>query len=295
MEQDGYVYAVLGRLTGWANVRPTEYRAYGKITILDRGQIITSIDELKKSLKFNKKTIVNVLTFLETSGVISQKTSRRGRIITINVYNKYQNNNGSKEDDANWPEGSSEPTEVDSDCQFDTSKGSTEGVVIEELKTLRIINEEEYNNPTIHNKLMFSEQDPISKQKSKKKDPIPKKRGGTKPEPTAQATPSSLFEIWNANCGDLPKACGMSRKRLAAEKQRLEDNQDLEYWTKVVQELAASTFCQGKNELGWKAGIDFLLKPDTHFKVLEGMYKNKGLQSHETPLKISAWKPEDAW
>ena len=31
----------------------------------------------------------------------------------------------------------------------------------------------------------------------------------------------------------------------------------------------------GKNERGWKANFDFLMRPDTQYKVLEGQYDNK--------------------
>lgn len=47
------------------------------------------------------------------------------------------------------------------------------------------------------------------------------------------------------------------------------------YWVEVIQKLAASDFCNGKNDNSWVATFDFLLKPETQDKALEGKYDNR--------------------
>lgn len=83
--------------------------------------------------------------------------------------------------------------------------------------------------------------------------------------------PCPFFEIWNANCGSLPR-CSETASRLPKAKKRLDDNPDPEYWAEIVRRAAASQFCQGNNDRGWRMDIDFLLKPDTHIKIMEGKY-----------------------
>ena len=46
-------------------------------------------------------------------------------------------------------------------------------------------------------------------------------------------------------------------------------------WIEVVKKLSNSSFCNGKNDSGWKANFDFLVKPGTNVKVLEGNYDNR--------------------
>jgi hypothetical protein len=84
-----------------------------------------------------------------------------------------------------------------------------------------------------------------------------------------------LFDAWNFHCDPLSKAKAMSPKRLAAANARIKENSDKNYWIEVVKRLANSQFCCGSNDRGWKADIDFLLKPDTHIKVMEGKYDDK--------------------
>jgi hypothetical protein len=39
-----------------------------------------------------------------------------------------------------------------------------------------------------------------------------------------------------------------------------------------VKRIASSAFCTGTNDRGWRATPDWLLRPDTAAKVLEGKY-----------------------
>ncbi|MES2355590.1 MAG: hypothetical protein V4568_14570 [Pseudomonadota bacterium] len=85
----------------------------------------------------------------------------------------------------------------------------------------------------------------------------------------------SFVEIWNDNCGTLPKITKATDKRAKAIKARLSETPSLDYWRDIVVRIAASKFCQGENDRGWKATFDFLVKPDTHIKTLEGQYDER--------------------
>lgn len=46
----------------------------------------------------------------------------------------------------------------------------------------------------------------------------------------------------------------------------------LDAWRCALAKLDASAFCRGQNERGWKAGIDFLLKPEKFQNLIDGKY-----------------------
>lgn len=215
---DGAGKTILLHLIVMANVKDTEVFRQGKVTVVKRGELITSNHELVTLTGLSKKTISNRLERLENLGTIATQRGNRGTKITLCNYNLYQ-------DKQTTPGGAEGPAEC-------PAEGPAEGPRIEEVKE------------------------------------VPKK---LKKERKASDT-HPLFEIWNANCGPMHKALAWSKSRDASANQRLKEHPDLEYWTKIVQTMAKSEFCSGKNDRGWKPDIDFLLRPDTHVKVLEGKY-----------------------
>lgn len=99
----------------------------------------------------------------------------------------------------------------------------------------------------------------------------------------APSPPLFFLKVWNENRGSLAEAKALSSKRKQSCNSRFKENNSEEYWIDVVKKLAASKFCCGENDRGWKADFDFFIKPDTHTKVMEGKYqsssfKNKNLR-----------------
>lgn len=90
-----------------------------------------------------------------------------------------------------------------------------------------------------------------------------------KPEPD----PEPLRELWNATAHpSLPRCLRMTEKRKPKAKARLAER-PLPEWVPVIERINASAFCRGeRGDRGWKADFDWLLKPDTATKVLEGKY-----------------------
>lgn len=78
-----------------------------------------------------------------------------------------------------------------------------------------------------------------------------------------------LAEIWNQHRGTLPEVRSMSSHRMRKVLARVGEESSREVWATVVQRIAASPFHTGKNDRGWIANFDWLLKPDTREKVLE--------------------------
>ena len=85
-----------------------------------------------------------------------------------------------------------------------------------------------------------------------------------------------LADVWNENRGSLP-ACRtpLSSRRASSVKLRCKEEPDPQVWAEVVRRLAASDFCNGKNDRRWVADFSFLIKPNTREVTLEGRYDNR--------------------
>lgn len=113
---------------------------------------------------------------------------------------------------------------------------------------------------------------------------------------SGRALPSAekLRDIWNHLCGTLPKCLEIGEERRRRAHQRLNDR-SLEEWARVVDRIAASGFCNGENDRGWVATFDWLLRPDTAAKVLEGKYDNRGKRPPTRTMQaITNWQDECA-
>ena len=89
-------------------------------------------------------------------------------------------------------------------------------------------------------------------------------------EPTPKKS-HRIFEHWNSIEG-LPKIKAISterRKHLAA---RIKDDFFFEHWEEAMGMIQKIPFLIGENDRGWKADIDWFLKPGTVAKILEGKY-----------------------
>lgn len=85
-----------------------------------------------------------------------------------------------------------------------------------------------------------------------------------------------IKELYNSICKSLSKIRSVSstRKRhLKARWKQLDFNIDT--FQEAFEKVEASDFCTGKNDRGWKADFDWLIKNDNNIiKVLEGKYDN---------------------
>lgn len=118
---------------------------------------------------------------------------------------------------------------------------------------------------------------------------------------TYEVTPSAGDEVfvskWNewSKSSGLVSCHGLSKKRSEAIRARLKEKPDLVYWDSVMRIMANSKFLTGKippsggREKPFRADIDFLLRPDTHLRVIEGKY---GSTSAPTPPPASEIPPQ---
>ena len=82
------------------------------------------------------------------------------------------------------------------------------------------------------------------------------------------------MEQYNNICKSLPKCTRLTDKRRKAII-KIMNNFSEEEILQVFTNLEQSDFCKGKNDRGWKANIDFILREDKFVATLEGRYNSK--------------------
>ncbi len=92
-------------------------------------------------------------------------------------------------------------------------------------------------------------------------------------QPAAPLPPEATF--WNNNCGQLSKAVAFSNSRFSKLRLRRKDKFWSANFETAVVKVAASDFCNGKTDRGWRATFDWMLQPDVVAKVIEGKYDNR--------------------
>ena len=83
-----------------------------------------------------------------------------------------------------------------------------------------------------------------------------------------------FVEQYNNICKSLPKCTRLTDKRRKAII-KIMNNFSEEEILQVFTNLEQSDFCKGKNDRGWKANIDFILREDKFVATLEGRYNSK--------------------
>lgn len=85
-----------------------------------------------------------------------------------------------------------------------------------------------------------------------------------------------LAKLWNELAHESlarVRHCSPARKNTASK--RWKENPSEEFWRDVIFKINQSDFCLGKTAGGWVANFDFLIKPNSASKALEGNYDNR--------------------
>lgn len=93
---------------------------------------------------------------------------------------------------------------------------------------------------------------------------------GTVSGPTPVCPSRTLFDLWNAHCGNLAKVTKLTESRKRKIRARLTEEPDPAYWERAIVALSASSFV---NEGGW-CTFDWLVKNDTNH-TKSGNYPNR--------------------
>lgn len=93
-----------------------------------------------------------------------------------------------------------------------------------------------------------------------------------------------FLEAWKKS--EFPQIRKLTNKRRAALIQRIQDY-GIDDCVKAVKIANETPFLTGKNDRGWKADIEFFLRPDSIAKILEGKYGTPQQQKAQTPITIT--------
>lgn len=111
--------------------------------------------------------------------------------------------------------------------------------------------------------------------------PIPEEKRAPSADPPSLE--SELIQTWNG-IGGIVHVHKMTDRRKRSLKARLTDEDFAVNWRPALVRIAKSSFCRGMNERGWRADLDWFLRPDTITKILEGKYDERNGSGHR-PVK----------
>jgi hypothetical protein len=90
-----------------------------------------------------------------------------------------------------------------------------------------------------------------------------------------RARAEAVVELWRNHCPSLPGVHELTDRRVTAIGSALGRVPALSEWEAYFARLERSAFCRGENERGWKADLDWALKPDSWVKAFEGRYDDR--------------------
>ncbi len=99
-----------------------------------------------------------------------------------------------------------------------------------------------------------------------------------------------LVEKWNATPG-IRHCQKMTANRQRAFKARVKEAGWVDQVDAALERVAASPFLTGENDRGWKADIDWFLRPDSMTKIMEGKYDGRPNGKPAASFRVPATKP----
>lgn len=100
----------------------------------------------------------------------------------------------------------------------------------------------------------------------------------------------TFMAVWNA----CPRFCRcelLSGQRLRAFRQRVAEAYFCRHWREALKHAHELAFCCGQSESGWRATVDWFLKPETVMRILEGVYDFKGKYKPPPKKEINHREP----
>lgn len=101
-------------------------------------------------------------------------------------------------------------------------------------------------------------------------------------EKSAAIPYQQIIDVYNANCGKLPKATKLTDKRRRAIRACITQGFSVDEICAAVRKAASTPFLTGAGERGWRANFDFIIKPDNMQKIIEDAYGLADKQSEHS-------------
>ena len=111
--------------------------------------------------------------------------------------------------------------------------------------------------------------------------PIPKSKGESANAGTLSADHDKFLTAWNKS--GLTRCRKLTDKRRRTLRTRLADSDWNSNWEAALARAVNSAFCSGSNDRGWKADVDWFLKPDSVTQILEGKFDDQKQRIGQRP------------
>ncbi|MDK4703884.1 DNA replication protein [Rhizobium sp. CNPSo 4062] len=128
--------------------------------------------------------------------------------------------------------------------------------------------------------------DLLSPEGSSPTPPSPKPQSSIPPSPPlgGSSPTDRAIEIFSEHASKagiaVPRKVTVDRRRKIEARLR-EHGEDT--WQEACRRMAASSFCRGENDRGWRADLDFLCQPKSFNGLIEGKYDDRPHQSRAPP------------
>lgn len=83
-----------------------------------------------------------------------------------------------------------------------------------------------------------------------------------------------VVDFWNS-FENLPSIQSIGTSRMSAFKARMKEPYFRDNWRTAIEKIPSIPFLMGTNDRGWKADIDWLLKPESVGRIMEGKYSHE--------------------
>lgn len=257
-----------------------------QLVSLEKGQLIASLAYLCKRWKRSRPMVESFISNLEQDGMITKAVCNNISIITIANYECYQTTNDAYLDayqtdceSSGYIDGDTTPY-AHLDADLDTTECTTP-----------------YAHPYATNRRIVKNSNNILKKENIKE----RKKVDSQNSSTFVATAThkvdygKLLEFFNqtiSESGSVIKEIRQltERRKLAIQARARENGK--ESLMEVIKQAAKSDFLNGRNDRGWVADFDWLMRPNNFVKVLEGNYNNNS-NDRRRGTEVTAASAED--
>lgn len=261
-----------------------------QLVSLEKGQLIASLAYLCKRWKRSRPMVESFISNLEQDGMITKAVCNNISIITIANYECYQTTNDAYLDayqtdceSSGYIDGDTTPyahLDADPNADLDTTECTTP-----------------YAHPYATNRRIVKNSNNILKKENiKERKEVDSQNSSTFVATATQKVDyGKLLEFFNqtiSESGSVIKEIRQltERRKLAIQARARENGK--ESLMEVIKQAAKSDFLNGRNDRGWVADFDWLMRPNNFVKVLEGNYNNNG-NDRRRGTEVTAASPED--
>lgn len=261
-----------------------------QLVSLEKGQLIASLAYLCKRWKRSRPMVESFISNLEQDGMITKAVCNNISIITIANYECYQTTNDAYLD------------AYQTDCE---SSGYIDGDTTPYAHLNTDLDTTECTTPYAHpyahpyatnRRIVKNSNNILKKENIKERKEVDSQNSSTFVATATQKVDySKLLEFFNqtiSESGSVIKEIRQltERRKLAIQARARENGK--ESLMEVIKQAAKSDFLNGRNDRGWVADFDWLMRPNNFVKVLEGNYNNNS-NDRRRGTEVTAASPED--